>query len=169
MSVLTRLKWGKSVLFSESSIHKTMFEARVLTISKVLGARLRTNHQDNNSVAQSTIHTELKFPVQSQRRTENANEMASTYETHDCNITHKETNKIHDCLANCRTNRCSAICCNRSQPMQNQPLHIYVLCCTLEASSHAVRQGHLGVTGRPSALTWYMKHFFPIQLFLATS
>ena len=29
-----------------------MFEARVVTISKVLGARLRTNHQDNKSVAQ---------------------------------------------------------------------------------------------------------------------
>ena len=37
-----------------------MFEARVMTISKVLGARLRTNHQDNKSVTQSTINTELQ-------------------------------------------------------------------------------------------------------------
>ena len=34
---------GKSVEFAESSVHKTMSEARVVTINKVLGARLRTN------------------------------------------------------------------------------------------------------------------------------
>ena len=51
---------GKSVVFAESLVHKTMFEARVMTISKVLGARLRTNHQDNKSVTQSTINTELQ-------------------------------------------------------------------------------------------------------------
>ena len=34
-----KVEVGKSVVFLESSIHKTMFEARVVTISKVLGAR----------------------------------------------------------------------------------------------------------------------------------
>ena len=37
-----------------------MFEARVVTISKVLGARLRTNHQDNKSLAQGTVYTEIR-------------------------------------------------------------------------------------------------------------
>ena len=58
-------------MYSESSVHKTMFEARVVTICKVLGARVRMNYQDNKSVAQSTV-----CPVQSRRRIANTNEMA---------------------------------------------------------------------------------------------
>ena len=53
-----------------------MFEARVVTICKVLGARVRMNYQDNKSVAQST--EVLICPVQSRRRIPNTNEMIDT-------------------------------------------------------------------------------------------